>query len=436
MRWRSHSQQLRGSTVTDLSSRQINSITQQARHLYAVQHMLDHRTAPGSPPKGKGARRRAAFEAQRAEAKPSPPVSGVPVRSALPGSVPRTRRHSSTAATDCAHFHRQEVPAGEAATASTTDVWQQAAPPLVGFKRVPLETFHSDITDPNREQNLVSLLMTEIAAHQTDASRFLRGADQMEDGAGKRSRCSLWIITVFIYLVQIGAACKLLGNGRSSSYDTSALVVTFTEGLGNIYNLTALNSAVAAAGDAGQPGLLSVFDGSLPVERHFSEATIQSIMMVDSSNLEKEQLMNECHAALVDTRHAAAAACEYKLSVCNTYKGVLNKIINMFAGGFVICGIVFHELFGMLTMEYPIVLPVSLADGDGTNTPATQPPGIKHIWVLYMFLTAHLCLVITCVTACMGAYAICSCCQGPLGSPHHSLLQLLDGCPETCIMHA
>ena len=357
------------------------------------------------------------------------------MRSALPGSVPRTRRHSSTAATDCAHFHRQEVPAGGVDSISTTDTWEQAAPPVVGFKRVSLETFHSDITDPNREQNLVSLLMTEIAAHQTDASRFLRGTNEIEDGVGKRSRCSLWIITVFIYLVQIGAACKLLGNGRSSSYDTSALVATFTEGLGNIYNLTALDFAVEAAGDAGQPGLLAVFDSSLPVERQFSEATIQSIMMLESSNLQKEQLMNECHAALVDTHHASAAACDYKLSVCNTYKGVLNKLINMFAGGFVICGIVFHELFGMLTMEYPVVLPVSPADDDN-HTTASQPPGIKHIWVLCMFLTAHLCLVITCVTACMGAYHHPILCPFPLRSPGRSLFPLSCRYPETCITHA
>ena len=360
--------------------------------------MPDNRVAPSSPPKGKGARRHEAFEPLRQghESKPLPPVSGVPVRSAVPGSVARTRRHSSTAAADCAHFHREEVPAGRADRVSTADIWEQAAPATVGFKRVPLETFHNDITDPNREQNLVSLLMTEIAAHQTDASRFLRSADKTKDRQGKRSRCSLWIITIFIYLVQIGAASKLLGNGRSG-YDTTALVVTFTEGLGNIYNLTAFDSAVTAAGDAGQPGLFSVFDSLMPVERQFSEATIQSIMMTESSNLQKEQLMRRCHVSLVDTQNSAAATCPYKLNVCNTYKGVLNKIINMFAGGFVICGIVFHELFGMLTMEYPVVMPVPDRDG-------TQPPRLKHIWVLYMFLAAHLCLVITCVTACMGAH--------------------------------
>lgn len=362
----------------------------------------DPGVVPGLHLRGNGAGRRAAFETQRAEVKPPPPVSGIPVRSAAAGTM-RTRRHSSTVVADCAHFHREEVPAGNAADrVSEADAWEQAAPPALGFKRVSLETFHSDIIDPSREQNLVSLLMTEIAAHQTDASRFLRGAGEEK---GKRSRCTLWIITVFIYCVQIGAALKLLGNGRSSSYNTSALVVTFSEGLGNIYNLTALNTAVAATGEAGQPNLFSVFDGSMPVERQFSETIIQSIMMVDYTNLQKEQLMHECHAALVDTHHASAAACAYRLSVCNTYKGVLNKIVNMFAGGFVICGIVFHELFGMLTMEYPVVLPVSPPHGDETHSSShNERPSIKYIWVLYVFLGAHLCLVITCVTACMGAH--------------------------------
>ena len=61
---------------------------------------------------------------------------------------------------------------------------------------------------------------------------------------------------------------------------------------------------------------------------------MQSIMMSDSSNLQKEQLMHACHASMVDTHYAAAATCTYKLDVCNTYKGVLNKMINMFAGGY------------------------------------------------------------------------------------------------------
>jgi hypothetical protein len=383
---------------------------------------MPDRVAPSSPPRGKGARRRAAFEAQQVGLKPAPPVLGVPVRSAAPGTgggarkSARMRRHSSTAAADCAHLHREEVPAGfkTAVRASDAEAWDQAAPPTLGLKRVPLETFHSDITDPSREQNLVSLLMTEIAAHQTDASRFLRRVDTTDDSTGKRSRCTLWVITVFIYLVQIGAAFKLLGNGRSSSYDTKALIVTFTEGLGNIFNATALNAAVEVAGEGGHPGLFAVFDSNLPVERQFSEATMQSIMMSDSSNLQKEQLMHACHASMVDTHYAAAATCTYKLEVCNTYKGVLNKMINMFAGGFVICGIVFHELFSMLTMEYPVVLPLPNTD-DNRNTQQQPPPQqqqqqqqqplrLRQLWVLYVFLTAHLFLVVTCVTACMGAF--------------------------------
>lgn len=99
---------------------------------------------------------------------------------------------------------------------------------------------------------------------------------------------------------------------------------------------------------------------------------------------------------LVETHYSAEAACDYKLDVCNTYNGVLNKMINMFAGGFVICGIVFHELFSMLKMEYPVVLPV-------TDDPKNRRLRIKQLWVLYVFLTAHLLLVVICVTACMGA---------------------------------
>ena len=67
-------------------------------------------------------------------------------------------------------------------------------------------------------------------------SRFLKGASKIspdEKIEGKRSRLTLWIITIFIYLVQIGAAYKLLGNGRTGSHDTQALILTFTEGLGS-----------------------------------------------------------------------------------------------------------------------------------------------------------------------------------------------------------
>ena len=152
----------------------------------------------GHAPKGKGARRKADEAQRRAQQKlmqPAPPSSGVPVRSGagaptrsapMPPARPartRMRRHSVDMC-----LHRDEVvvaapnpapaPAAVAAAAAASNArsWEEAAPPMVGLKRVPLEKFHDDITDPGREQNLVSLLMTEIVAHQTDASRFLKGA--------------------------------------------------------------------------------------------------------------------------------------------------------------------------------------------------------------------------------------------------------------------
>lgn len=142
---------------------------------------------PGMPdtakkPMGKGARRKAAFDAQQQlNMQPAPPSSGVPVRGAPTRTAPtpparpartRTRRHSVDMC-----LHRDELPISAPApaptpakaTVSNARTWDEAAPPMVGLKRVLLEKFHDDITDPAREQNLVSLLMTEIVAHQTDA---------------------------------------------------------------------------------------------------------------------------------------------------------------------------------------------------------------------------------------------------------------------------
>ena len=48
----------------------------------------------------------------------------------------------------------------------------------------------------------------------------------------------------------------------------------------------------------------------MPVERQFSAATKNTIMMEGLSNLEKEQLMRECHTALVDTHYSAEASCK------------------------------------------------------------------------------------------------------------------------------
>ena len=186
--------------------------------------------------------------------------------------APRPRRHSSTAADDVARFHREEVAAGNDdgldGARGMAKVWKDAAPPQLGPKRVTLEQFHKNVVDPTREQNLVSLLMTEIVAQETDASRYLRGAEEQQE-RGKRSRLTLWVITVFIYLVQIGAAFKLLGNGRT--FNTAALILSFTEGLGNVYNVSALNEAVAGRGEEGEVGLLSLFDSQHPVERQFSQ---------------------------------------------------------------------------------------------------------------------------------------------------------------------
>ena len=104
--------------------------------------------------------------------------------------------------------------------------------------------------------------------------------------------------------------------------------------------------------------------------------------------------MQQCHYALVDTHASHQAACQWEFDVCNTHAGVLNKMLNMFAGGFVICGIVFHELFSMLTMEYPIVLP-------NTTPFQAEPIPLARLWVLCTFLFSHLLLVVLCCTACM-----------------------------------
>jgi len=104
--------------------------------------------------------------------------------------------------------------------------------------------------------------------------------------------------------------------------------------------------------------------------------------------------MQQCHYALVDTHASHQAACQWEFDVCNTHAGVLNKMLNMFAGGFVICGIVFHELFSMLTMEYPVVLP-------NTTPFQAEPIPLARLWVLCTFLFSHLLLVVLCCTACM-----------------------------------
>ena len=117
-------------------------------------------------------------------------------------------------------------------------------------------------------------------------------------------------------------------------------------------------------------------------------------MMVDHTHMEKEQLMQQCPYALVAPHASHEAACQWEFDVCNTHAGVLNKMLNMFAGGFVICGIVFHELFSMLTMEYPVVLP-------NTELFQAQPIPLARLWVLCTFLFSHLLLVVLCCTACM-----------------------------------
>jgi hypothetical protein len=52
------------------------------------------------------------------------------------------------------------------------------------------------------------------------------------------------------------------------------------------------------------------------------------------------------------------ATCDYEVDICLTMDGVLNKLLNMFAGVVVICGIIFHELYaiGMARSRGQIVI--------------------------------------------------------------------------------
>lgn len=70
-----------------------------------------------------------------------------------------------------------------------------------------------------------------------------------------------------------------------------------------VFNATALRSAMDTAGEAGEAGLLSVFDSAMPVERQFSAETVSSIMLSSLSNIEKEQKMRDCHTSKQTVMH-------------------------------------------------------------------------------------------------------------------------------------
>jgi hypothetical protein len=83
--------------------------------------------------------------------------------------------------------------------------------------RVPLDTFYADIPEPGRPQNMISMLMTEIAAQTVDSCNIT--VPQDKDGrVHKTSTTALVFVTLLVYLIQIGAATKLLMNGRSYDY--------------------------------------------------------------------------------------------------------------------------------------------------------------------------------------------------------------------------
>jgi hypothetical protein len=72
------------------------------------------------------------------------------------------------------------------------------------------------------------------------------------------------------------------------------------------------------------------------------------------------------------------------------------------SSGLVIVGIVFHELFAMLRMEYPVAVKVNKADLENASVSAEQLHlPIQKLCILYGFFFAHLVLVFTTVTACM-----------------------------------
>jgi hypothetical protein len=133
-----------------------------------------------------------------------------------------------------------------------------------------------------------------------------------------------------------------------------------------------------------------------------------------------------CHEAHISTHEVARAECAYEVGVCDTYAGVLNKMANMFAGGFVICGIVFHEIFAMLNLPYPLLCRASdyassssrgtqalsararagggggggVGGGDSQSHSEGRLP-LRNLWVLYALLCVHTLLVFITVAACM-----------------------------------
>ena len=83
--------------------------------------------------------------------------------------------------------------------------------------RVPLDTFYADLPEPSRPHNMISMLMTEIAAQTVDSCNITVPQDK-NGRVHKTSTTALVFVTLLVYLIQIGAATKLLMNGRSYDY--------------------------------------------------------------------------------------------------------------------------------------------------------------------------------------------------------------------------
>ena len=156
--------------------------------------------------------------------------------------------------------------------------------------------------------------MAEIVLKKTDAARQLRPSDPMP---ADRRRFTLAVLTVFIYMVQILMAAKLLVNGRHR-YDTFLLVSASSQGLGEIFNTTALAQFDRSNNfETADFGFLA-----FGAQRYSAADMSDLIMMRELSLAAREKALYSCHDFLRSTHASAHTECTYGVDVCDTQAGV------------------------------------------------------------------------------------------------------------------